>query len=336
MLAIGCLGAARITPKALIDPAGRRDDVDVVAVAAREAGRAEAFAKEHSIRSIETDYDALVRRADVDAIYNALPPSRHADLTIKALAAGKHVLCEKPLAMNVDEARAMAEAARGSSAVLLEAFHYRFHPAFGTALDLVRGGALGRLRTCRAVFNVEIPERAGEIRHTLAVGGGALMDLGCYPVHWARTLLGGTGLGGTGRVVSARATEGLAGIDLEMSARVEFEGGVMAELETSMAKGIERGARVEVTGDKARLVMINPIAPHMGYRIELWPEGADAAEIIAEAPAGGPATYDYQLAHFVDLVAGRAEPVLPPKDGVANMALIDEIYRAAGMTPRGM
>ena len=331
MLAIGCLGAARITPKALIDPARARDDVDVVAVAAREAGRVEAFAQEYSIRSIETDYDALVRRADVDAIYNALPPSRHADLTIKALAAGKHVLCEKPLAMNAAEARAMAEAARGSSAVLLEAFHYRFHPAFKTALDLVRSGALGRLRTCRAVFNVEIPERAGEIRHTLAVGGGALMDLGCYPVHWARTLLGGTG-----RVVSARATEGLAGIDLEMSARVEFEGGVMAELETSMAKGTERGARVEVIGDKARLVMINPIAPHMGYRIELWPEGAGAAEIIAEAPAGGRTTYDYQLAHFVDLVAGKAEPVLPPEDGVANMMLIDEIYRAAGMTPRGM
>jgi len=321
MLRFGCLGAARITPKALIDPAGRRADIDVVAVAARDEARAKAFVKEYSIQSIETGYEVLIERADVNAIYNALPPSGHAALTIKALAAGKHVLCEKPLAMNADEARQMADAAQESDAVLLEAFHYRFHPAFQTVLDMVRGGELGALSHLKAVFSVEIPERTGEIRHTLEIGGGALMDLGCYPVQ---------------RVVSAKAREGLAGIDLEMAAQVEFEGGVMAEIETSMAMGAERGASLEVAGDKGRLVMINPIAPHLGYRIELWPEGAKAATVVAEAPAGGRTTYDYQLAHFVELAAGWVEAILPPEDGVANMALIDEIYRAAGMVPRGL
>ncbi len=331
MLRIGCLGAAKITPRAMIKPAQGRTDIDLVAIAARDAQRAKAFASEYSIRSVEPSYEALIERTDVDAIYNALPPSRHAELTIKALAAGKHVLCEKPLAMNAQEAEAMATAAQASEAVLLEAFHYRFHPAFEAMLDIVRSDKLGQVRHVKAAFSVEIPERAGELRHTLEIGGGALMDLGCYPVHWVRTVLGGTG-----RVVSAKAREGLAGIDLEMAAEIEFEGGVMAEIETSMAMGAERGASLEVAGDKGRLVMTNPIAPHMGYRTELWSSGASAAKIIDEAPAGGLTTYDYQLAHFVDLVAKRADVILPPEDGVANMALIDGIYRAAGMAPRGM
>lgn len=331
MLRIGCLGAAKITPKALIEPARGRTDIELVAIAARDVRRAEAFASENSIRSIEPSYDALIERTDVDVIYNALPPSRHAELTIKALAAGKHVLCEKPLAMNAQEAEAMAAAARASEAVLLEAFHYRFHPAFQAMLDIVRSDVLGQVHHLKAAFSVEIPERAGELRHTLEIGGGALMDLGCYPVHWARTVLGGMG-----HVVSANAREGLAGIDLEMAAQVEFEGGVIAEIETSMAMEAERGASLEVAGDKGRLVMINPIAPHMGYRTELWPSGAKTAQIVNEAPAGGLTTYDYQLEHFVDLVAGRADAILPPEDGVANMTLIDEIYRAAGMVPRGM
>ncbi len=331
MLRIGCLGAAKITPKAMIAPARGRADVDVVALAARDAGRALAFAQEHRIQIIEESYEALIERDDIDAVYNALPPSRHAELTIKALEAGKHVLCEKPLAMNAVEARQMAEAAQLSDAVLLEAFHYRFHPAFDTLLEFVRSGELGELKGFKAVFNVEIPERPGEIRHTLNVGGGALMDLGCYPVHWARTVLGSEG-----QVVSAVARGGLGGIDLEMAARIEFEGGVVAELKTSMAMGVERGASLEVSGDKGRLMMNNPIAPHMGYRIEHWPEGAVAATIIAQAPAGGLTTYDYQLAHFVDLAAGQADTILSPEDGVANMALIDGIYHAAGMSPRGM
>ena len=336
MLRFGCLGAAKIAPKALIEPVRRRDDVDVVALAARDAGRAFAFAQAHRIQNIAESYNALIGRDDVDAVYNALPPSRHAELTIKALEAGKHVLCEKPLAMNAGEAGQMAEAARASKAVLLEAFHYRFHPAFETLLEFVRGGRLGQLTGLKAVFNVEIPERAGEIRHTLNVGGGALMDLGCYPVHWARTVLGEAGLGGQGRIVSAVAREGLAGIDLEMAARIELDGGIVAKLETSMAMGVERGAVLDVSGERGRLIMHNPIAPHLGYRIEHWPEGAEAATMIAQAPAGGLTTYDYQLAHFAELVSGRADAILPPEDGVANMALIDGIYRAAGMSPRGM
>jgi len=331
MMRIGCLGAAKITPQALIEPARRRPDVEVVAVAARDAGRAEGFARLHRIESIETSYEALIERADVDAIYNALPPSRHADLTIRALKAGKHVLCEKPLAMNAEEARRMAKAASTSTGVLMEAFHYRFHPALAKLLKLVRDGEIGKVEQCKAVFSVEIPQVEGELRHTLAIGGGALMDLGCYPVHWVRTLLGGEG-----RVVSAEAHEGLAGIDLQMHATLDFGAGVSAEIETSMAEGARRLAAVEVIGQTGKLGMYNPIAPHMGYRIEYWPEGSSEPQVVSQADAGGRTTYDYQLAHFVELVHGRAEPVLPPEDGAANMAMIDAIYHAAGMTPRGL
>lgn len=331
MVRFGCLGAARITPAALILPAKKSSGADVAAVAARSAERAGQFADEYGIGGIETDYGALIRRPDVDAIYNALPPYRHADLTIMALEAGKPVLCEKPMAMNADEAARMAQAAERTGTLLMEAFHYRFHPVFTQIVEIVRGGDLGRLQTYEGHFSVEIPERDGELRHDVSLGGGALMDLGCYPVHWARALLEGEP-----EVLSATSVIGREGIDLSMQAEMVFDGGVKAHISTSMMPGVARGAWLEVTGTEASLRIENPIAPHLGHRVTLLPVDADEAIVVAEAGQSKETTYHYQLDHFLECVAGKAEPILPPGDGVANMAAIDAIYKAAGMMPRGM
>lgn len=203
MIRIGVLGAAKIAPKAIIDPAAKRGDCTVSAVACRDGARGAEFAQACGVASVETDYEALVLREDVDLVYNALPPNRHADLTIAALKAGKAVLCEKPFAMNAAEARAMVAAGRETGRALVEAFHYRFHPAFRHALALLRDGAIGAVQRIDASFSIAIPYKEGELRHTLALGGGSLMDLGCYPLHWARTIAGGEP-----RIASASAETG--------------------------------------------------------------------------------------------------------------------------------
>ena len=176
-LRVGILGAAKIAPAALIEPARSMPEVQVAAVAARDLSRAQAYATTNGIPAAYDSYDALLARPDIDAIYNALPPSRHADLTIAALRAGKHVLCEKPFAMNAAEARAMVDAGTQSGRVLMEAFHYRYHPLFGALLDTVRSGQLGRLESIAATFVVPIPARDGELRFDAGANEASASDL---------------------------------------------------------------------------------------------------------------------------------------------------------------
>ena len=187
---VGALGASRIAVRALIDPAKARTDIVLAAVAARDLGRAEAYAAEHGFERALEGYQALIDDPDIDVIYNGLPPIRHADLTIAALKAGKAVLCEKPFAMNAGEARAMVAAAEETGLLLMEAFHYRYHPMFARILEVVRSGELGALSRIDAAFDATIADKPGELRYDASIGGGALMDLGTYPVHWARMVAG--------------------------------------------------------------------------------------------------------------------------------------------------
>jgi len=326
MIRIGILGAAKIGPKAIIHPAANRKDCDIVAVAARDGDKARAYAAEHGIAHVETDYEALVRRNDLDLIYNALPPHRHADLTIAALEAGKAVLCEKPFAMNSGEAVRMNAVAVRTGRPLIEAFHYRFHPAFERVLHLVRDGQLGRLRTMKAVFNVTIPYREGELRHTLSLGGGALMDLGCYCVHMVRTLAGAEP-----EILSARADCQHPGVDLSTEAMLGFPDGISASVTCSMAEGIKRDIRLEIDGSDGSLVLLNPVHPHRGHQISLSRGGETTTETV-----DGRITYEHQLDHVMEVLAGRAAPLTGGADAIGNMATIDAIYRAAGLSPRGL
>lgn len=326
MLRIGLLGAAKIAPPAIIGPAGGRADVEITALACRDGDRGRAYADEHGIASVETDYEALARREDVDLIYNALPPVRHADLTIAALEAGKPVLCEKPFAMNSTEAKTMAEAAARTGLPLIEAFHYRFHPAFARLLALVKDGAIGTVTSMDAAFDVAIPYREGELRHTASLGGGALMDLGCYPLHWVRTIAGAEPV-----IQAATARQDRPGIDTVMSAELQFPGGVPATISCSMADDAKFSANLTLTGEDGTLSMLNPLAPHHGHRISITRNGeTETLKVDSET------TYHHQLDHVVDVLAGRAQPITGGEDAVANMTAIDAIYAAAGMAPRGL
>ena len=149
---IGILGAAKIAPPVVINPSRDNPDFEVVAVAARDPQRAKAYAAEHKIPNVAKDYDALVRRDDVDLVYNALPPGGHARWTIAALQAGKHVLCEKPFAMNAAQVKRMNEAAAKSGRKLVEAFHYRHHNVMKRAVEIARSGELGKVVRVDADF----------------------------------------------------------------------------------------------------------------------------------------------------------------------------------------
>jgi predicted dehydrogenase len=325
MLRIGVLGAARVAPMAILEPAARRKDVEVVAVAAERPGRAAAFAAEHGIPKAYSSYEKLLEDPDIDLVYNALPPHLHAALSIMALEGGKHVLCEKPFAMNAAEARRMVEAGRRAGRRIIEAFHDRYHPVFLHLLAIASSGQLGGIRSLRGIFNHSIAPSAGEFRHSPGQGGGALMDLGCYPIHWCRSLMNEEPT-----VDSAAADLTPRGVDQDIVARLLFPSGVEAEIEARMSPGWNMHARFEVEAERGSVVLVNSLLPHRGHSVIERIDGG-----LKEHTLAGGTTFDYQLAMVVRAVI---EGIHMPTEGegpIGNMATIDAVYAAAGMPARG-
>ena len=227
-LRIGTLGAAKITPMALIRPARNVDRVSVTAVAARDRKRADRFAKKHGVAKVYDDYEALVADPDLDVIYNPMPNSLHAEWTLPALDAGKHVLSEKPYTSNADQAERVHQASERSGRVVMEAFHYSYHPLIARVLDLVSSGELGQLRRVETWMCFPLPF-PNDIRYRLDLAGGSTMDGGCYAIHMARTVAGEEP-----EVVSARAKLARPEIDRAMDADLRFPSGVAGTIHSSM------------------------------------------------------------------------------------------------------
>src|ERR1700760_1319140 len=185
MLRIGTLGTSRISLPALLEPAGSVPAVTVAAVAARDAARAEHFKLQHGLAKAYGSYQELLDDPEIDAVYNPLPNSLHGRWTLRAIAAGKHVLCEKPFASNADEAAQVAEAAAGSGLVVMEAMHYRYHPLTRRLCEVV--DEFGPVQHIQAWTSFAIAD-PGDIRYDYVLGGGALMDGGCYAIDCLRLL----------------------------------------------------------------------------------------------------------------------------------------------------
>jgi len=315
---IGILGAAGIAPRAIIAPARRRADVVIAAVASRRPAAAAAYADQHGIPVAYAGYDALFADPEIDLVYNALPPAGHAEWTIKALAAGKHVLCEKPFAMTADEARAMVAAADATGRVLMEAFHDRYHPAFLQLLALKP--RLGAIRGLKAEFRVDIPWDPSNIRYDPVQGGGAMMDLGCYPLHWLRSFLGAEP-----EVASASARLCELGSDTRVEAELLFPGGIPASLFADIQDGPFRGL-LRIEAENGTVELDNPCLPHNGHSFREEIGGSFRQYTVA-----GGTTYDYQLAAFLEAVdAGAALPT-GGADAIGNMMALEKIYERAGV-----
>lgn len=321
-LRFGILGAARIAPDALIKAAQNVPDAVVVAVAARDPKRAREFADAHKIPRVLATYDDLVNDPALDVIYNPLPNSLHCEWTLAALRAGKHVLCEKPLASNAAEAERMTQAAGASGKILGEAFHYRYHPLADRIRALMTDGTLGRLVHVEGHFSVPIPET--NIRFDWSLAGGATMDLGCYPLHMIRYF---SGL--TPRVISAKAETGPKNIDIAMDVDLELGGGATAKMTCAMKKDSVINATFMARGERGEIRVINPIAPQRGHQLIVKTGAGEKTETVP-----GDTTFTHQLRAFVKAVRGEAKFPTDGAEGIINMRVIDDVYRAAGLPPR--
>jgi len=323
VLRIGILGAAKIAPTALVKPARRTGRAAVVAVAARDRTRAEAFARKHEIPRVLGNYTELVSDPDIDAVYNPLPNGLHGHWTIAALQAGKHVLCEKPFTANADEARSVAEVNNANPGlVVMEAFHYQYHPFAKRLVEIVRSGELGNITDIDVSFSAPLWKK-GDIRYQLALAGGATMDMGCYPVSLLRLLAAGP------RVISAEAKLSSPGVDRAMDAHFSLPDGGRAHIGCSMFSSSVLRLHAEVTGDNGKISAFNPFSPHYGHRMKVTTSLGTRKERFSRK-----ASYDFQLEAFAAAVEVGASFPTTAVDAIRTMELIDGIYAAAGLPLR--
>jgi D-xylose 1-dehydrogenase (NADP+, D-xylono-1,5-lactone-forming) len=309
---LGILSTARIN-RLLFAGAGESDRVEVTAVASRDAARAEAYAREHGIARAHGGYDALLADESVDAVYIPLPNSLHVEWSIRALEAGKHVLCEKPLSRHPRDVERAFDAAERTGLVFTEAFMYRHNPQTARLKELVDSGEIGELRVIRAAFSFAITDEAN-IRLSADLDGGALMDVGCYCVSGARLLAGEPK-----RVYGVSVEE--RGVDTAFAGTLEFAGGVVAQFDCGLR--LPMRDELEAVGSEGSVFLDDPWHCRRPV-IELRREGE--VRKLKQEPAD---SYCLELENLADAISGEAEPLLGREDALGQARAIDALYRSA-------
>ncbi len=325
MLRWGVLSTAKIGREKVIPAIQAADGCQVVALAGRDAVRAEAVADELGIERAHGSYEALLDDADVDAVYVPLPNHLHAEWTIRAAQAGKHVLCEKPMALSSGEAQTMVDACADAGVVFMEAFMYRLHPTWRAVVELVRSGRIGELVSVQSWFSY-FNDDPTNIRNIAEYGGGALMDIGCYSIDASRLLFGSEPID-----VSASITRDPAsGVDIVSSGILEFETGTAT---FTCSTRVEPDQRVHISGTEGRISVDIPfnIPPDLPTLVRVTAGGSPpvspATEILTFEPAD---QYRIEVEEFAAAVAGGTPPPIAPTEGVADLAVIERLVAAAG------
>ena len=320
MLRWGLLGTARINR--LIIPALRASvRSELVAVASRDARRAQAYAAEWNIPGVAT-YEGLVADPAIDIVYLPLPNSLHASWTIRAVEAGKHVLCEKPLALTVGDVDRIAAAARRHGRVVTEGFMYRHHAQTMRVQELVRDGAIGEPRVIVSGFTYS-QSRPADVRLEPGLGGGSLWDVGCYPVSLAQLLAGGAP-----REVSGWQALGPTGVDEAFGGQVMYATGVMCQFHCGFRAAYQTFLRV--TGTRGVLSVARPFRPEPVERILLDREGG-----VEEVVVHGSAIFADEIADMEDAVLGVRPARLTLSESRSHVATIEALYRSAQEATRG-
>jgi predicted dehydrogenase len=307
----GLLSTARINDAIL--GAG---NAHVVAVASRDRTRAEAYAAARGIATAYGSYEALLEDDDVDVVYVSLPNSLHLPWATRALEAGKHVLCEKPLGRRAAEVEAAFDVAAAAGRVLTEGFMWRHHPQVAEARRLIADGAIGRLRLVRAAFAGGVAP-AGDPRLVRALDGGALMDVGCYCVSGARTLAGGEPLG-----VEAQRVRGGDDVDEALTGLLRFDDDVLATIDCAFV-GPYRG-ELEAIGEDGALRLLHPW--HAREPVIELRAGDLPAAVIAQPRVNH---YALQIADVEAAARGERAPLLGRADAVGQARAIEALYAAA-------
>lgn len=316
ILSTADIGMSKVTPAIQ-----RAHNSEVVAIASRDLPRAEAAAMGLGIQSAYGTYDELLAADAVDAVYIPLPNDMHAEWTIKAARSGKHVLCEKPLAMNAAQASEMAEICAGAGVKLQEAFMYRHHPTWVEAKRIVDSGEIGELRAVQSWFSYFNDDPA-DIRNRMENGGGALMDIGCYSINLSRFLFGAE----PERVDAMINRDPATGVDIVTSAMLEFGGGGQASFTCSTRA--EADQRVHIYGSEGLVDVEIPfnIPSSTETRIFVTTGGGRPLQPNTRTVTFQPAdAYTIQAEMFADAVLADGDVPIPVSDAVANMRVIDAI-----------
>ncbi len=319
----GVIGAtARIAGSAVIPAIAASPHAQLVAVASRSLDSAQEVAAASGVGDVRAygDYDSLIADPGVDVIYIPLPNNLHLGWAVEALNNGKHVLCEKPLAMNADEAAEMVETAEANGVLLSEAFMYRYQPLLSDVFERVRGGEIGKVSLVRASFSF-IQHSTEDYRRDPSMGGGALLDVGCYCVHIARQAFGTEPLYATGTSVMDAET----GVDMTTTAQLEFDGGGMGLIDCSFA--MEFRASYEIVGDRGSFAVAKFFGADRSEDVRYTlTRGGAAPETKSEPPAN---LYVAEVEALSRRVRGEDVFLLPAIDGYSNMRALDAIAASA-------
>ena len=309
----GFLSTANINDK-LLPGAQASPDLDVVAVASRDAGRAEAYARKRGIERAYGSYEELLADPEVEAVYISLPNSMHVDWSVRALEAGKHVLCEKPLSRHPQDVERAFDAAEKAGRILMEAFMYRHNPQTKRLVELVADGAIGRLRLVRAAFSFPLDD-ASNVRLDAELEGGGLMDVGCYCVSGARLLAGEP------EAVYGEQVAAASGVDELFTGMLRFPDDVLAEIDCGLVLPVRD--ELEAIGEEGSIFLDDPWhcrTPVLEMRRE------DSTERIELEPVD---SYRLQLENMSAAVRGGEEPLLGREDALRQARVIEALYRSA-------
>ncbi|MEM1096509.1 MAG: Gfo/Idh/MocA family oxidoreductase [Bacteroidota bacterium] len=312
----GLLSTARIN-RSLIPAIRASGRSQLVGVASRSLARAQAYAKDWDIAQAYGSYAAMLADPDIHVVYNSLPNHLHAEWTIKAVEAGKHVLCEKPIALTSADVTAIADAAKAHDRIVTEGFMYRHHARTKRVQQLVADGVLGELVLIKGAFTFTIAD-VHKIRLDPAMGGGSLWDVGCYPVSFARMITGEEP-----EAVQAFQVLGETGVDLSFTGQMRFPSGVLAQFDCGFNAPFRM--EMELVGTEARMVLPKAFKPTDDTPILIY-RGDDAPEVI-EAP--GNLLYLDEVDDLVAAALDGTPPLLSLAESRANVAAITGLYEAA-------
>jgi predicted dehydrogenase len=311
----GLLSTAHIN-RALITPLRASTRNRLAAVASRSEATAQAYAAEWKIERSFGSYEALLNDPQIDVIYNPLPNHLHAEWTIKALEAGKHVLCEKPMGLTPAEVDAMADAAAKSGRVLAEAFMYRHHPQTLQVKELVQNGTIGRLQAVRGAFTFNMTSDTN-IRLVPEWGGGSIWDVGCYPISYTRYIIGEEPLEVFGQQVT-----GSTGIDDSFFGQMRFPGNVYAQFDCGFRTPLR--AQMEIVGSEGTIFIPTPFKPGLNEKIVL---SKDGVETLIDMP--GQELYSGEVEDMADCVLNGKTQRMSLADSRANIAVITALLESA-------
>jgi xylose dehydrogenase (NAD/NADP) len=311
----GFLSTSRIN-KVMFEPLRISERNRLLAVASREKNRAIDYAREKNIERSYGSYAELLENKEIDVIYNALPNNLHAEWTIKAVEAGKHVLCEKPLALSLEDVDAISVAAKKNKKIVTEAFMYRTHAQTKLVKDIVKSGKLGKIKIIRSNFTF-VMSNPDDYRWKPEMGGGSLWDIGCYPLSYARAILAAEPMEVFGCQVTGRT-----GIDDSFIAHIRFPGDVFACFDCSIK--IPFRVFMEIVGDEASLRISRPFNPGRIETLELTHSRETETITVQGTPP-----YLSEVEDIADAILTKKLPVISLADSRANVAAILALFESA-------